>query len=99
MRRVGSQLVLFVLGSLAANPGVPAPAAAQSGEQGSVCIHDYASGIACEGTDVGVEALVLGTIVEDCGADATAQVVLDVVLSTGGASRYDIGMFVAIKWR
>ncbi len=39
MRRIPCLLLFAALGSLAANPGMPAPAAAQTGEQGSVCVH------------------------------------------------------------
>jgi hypothetical protein len=91
MRRVGSLLVHAALGGLAA-----APASAQSGEQGSVCVHDYTPGLICDSPDVTIEALVLSNVVEDCGVDATAQVVLDVVLTSAVTSRYDLGIFLSL---
>lgn len=74
----------------------PAPAAAQSGEQGSVCVHDYTPGLFCDSPDVVIEALVPSNVVEDCGVDATAEVVLDVVVASPGASRYDLGIFLSL---
>jgi hypothetical protein len=90
MRRLAS---LFVFAVIVA----PAAAAAQSGEQGSVCVHDYTPGLICDSPDVAVEALVLSNVVEDCGVDATAQVVLDVVLSSDVLNRYDPGIFLSLN--
>ncbi len=89
MRRLG-RLLLFV--AIVA----PAAVAAQSGEEGSVCVRDYTPGLSCTSSDVDIEALVLSNVVEDCGVDATAQVVLDVVLSTSPTSRYDLGIFLSL---
>jgi hypothetical protein len=87
-RRVRS--LLLVVATLA-----PFSAVAQSGEQGSVCVQDFAPGISCDGTDVLVEDVVLTSIVDGCGVDGTAQVVLDVVLSAA-ATRYDLGVNLAL---
>jgi hypothetical protein len=86
MRRIAS-LLLFA--------AVAAPAGAQTGEQGNVCVHAFAPGISCDGTDVLVEDVVLGSVTQLCGASGQAQVVLDVVLSAG-VSRYDIGTIIAL---
>jgi len=75
---------------------VPMRAAAQSGEQGSVCVRDYTAGLSCTSSDVDIEALVLSSVVDDCGVDATAQVVLDVVLTSHVTSRYDLGIFLSL---
>jgi len=88
MRYTG-MLLLFI----AALPGA---AFAQTGEQGSVCVHDFAPGISCEGTDVLVEDVVASSIVQACGVSGTAQVVLDVVLRAGASTRYDIGTILAL---
>jgi hypothetical protein len=88
MRRIASLLLFATV--------APAPAAAQSGEQGAVCVHDFAPGISCDGTDVLVEDVVLSSVTQLCGVSGQAQVVLDVVLSAGAASRYDIGTIVAL---
>jgi len=91
MRRL-EILVLFV----ATFAFAPVSMSAQTGEQGSVCVHDFAPGITCEGTDVVVEDVVLSSVVQPCGSSGTAQAVLDVVLSAAAASRYDIGTIVAL---
>ena len=88
MRRLGS-LLLFV----AALAPVSAPA--QTGEQGSVCVHDFAPGISCDGNDVVVEDVVLSSVTQSCGVSGTAQVVLDVVLFAS-VGRYDIGTILAL---
>ena len=74
----------------------PVSVFAQTGQQGAVCVHDYAPGISCEGTDVLVEDVVASSIVQPCGVAGTAQVVLDVVLRAGASTRYDIGTIVAL---
>jgi hypothetical protein len=89
MRRLATLLFLAAIAA-------PATSAAQSGEQGNVCVHDFSPGIACEGTDVLVEDVVLHSVVQPCGVSGTAQVVLDVVLSAGAADRYDLAMIVAL---
>jgi hypothetical protein len=72
-----------------------ARAVAQTGEQGSVCVHQYSPGVSCDGTDVLVEDVVASSIVQPCGPSGTAQVVLDVVLSAS-LSRYDVATIVAL---
>jgi hypothetical protein len=89
MRHLG--ILLLFASALA-----PISAFAQSGAQGSVCVHDYAPGITCDGTDVLVEDVVASSIVQPCGVTGTAQVVLDVVLRAGASTRYDIGTIVAL---
>jgi hypothetical protein len=74
---------------------VPASALAQTGEQGSVCVHEFAPGISCDGTDVVVEDVVLGTVTQACGATGKAQAVLDVVLFAN-VGRYDVGTILAL---
>lgn len=85
--RCVSTLILFAV--------LAAPATAQTGEQGDVCVHHYSPGITCDGTDVLVEDVVLSSITQACGATRTAQVVLDVVLRAT-VSRYDIATIVAV---
>jgi hypothetical protein len=88
MRRFGFLLLLAAaLASLSAS--------AQTGEQGSVCVHDFAPGISCDGTDVVVDDVVLGSVVSPCGVSGQAQVVLEVVLFAN-LGRYDIGTIVAL---
>jgi hypothetical protein len=88
MRRLGS--LLFFVATFA-----PVSTPAQTGEQGSVCVHNFAPGISCDSTDVLVEDVVLGSVTQSCGVSGTAQVVLDVVLSAS-VSRYDIGTIIAL---
>src|SRR5262245_55348697 len=75
----------------------PGRAAAQSGEQGSVCVHDFAPGLFCQGTDVQVTALVPVDILDPCGADNTATLTLDVTLSAGAFDRYDPAFYIALN--
>jgi len=75
----------------------PTRAAAQSGEQGSVCVHDFSPGVSCQGTDVAVTALTPVDILDPCGADATATLTLDVTLSAGAFNRYDLAFYVALN--
>ena len=82
---------------LAAWLHVPGPAAAQSGEQGSVCVHDFSPGVSCTGTDVAVTALTPVDILDPCGTDATATLTLDVTLSAGVSDRYDVAFYVALN--
>ena len=74
MRRFAS-LLLFV--AIAA----PAPAAAQSGEQGSVCVHDFVPGLSCscEPTSRSPRCAVVDIVEDVCGGHPdTAHVTLDV---------------------
>jgi hypothetical protein len=75
----------------------PTRAAAQSGEQGAVCVHDFSPGVSCQGTDVAVTALTLVEILDPCGADATATLTLDVTLSAAASNRYDAAFYVALN--
>lgn len=102
MRQIGRGQVLsglaMGLGWLAVGVGLPAPAAAQSGEQGSVCVRDFAMGLICTGTDVVAAELRLRSIDETCeaGDPATALVTFDVVPSNTTTDRYDIALFVGL---
>jgi hypothetical protein len=102
IRQIGRALVssglAAGLGWLAAGVGLPAPAAAQSGEQGSVCVHDFAAGVTCSGTDVVAAELTVVSIDETCeaGDPDSALVTFDAVLSNSAADRYDIALFVAL---
>jgi len=78
------------------DPIAPIRAAAQSGEQGSVCVRNFAPGVACEGTDIAVTALTPADILDPCGPDATATLTLDVTLSAGVFDRYDAAFYVAL---
>jgi hypothetical protein len=75
----------------------PVGAAAQSGEQGAVCVHDFSAGVACEGTDIAVTALAPVDILDPCGVDATATLTLDVTLTAGAADRYDVAFYIALN--
>lgn len=87
MQRLGILLPLLA--------ALPLCATAQTGEQGSVCVHDFAPGISCDGTDVLVDDVVLGAVTQPCGVSGQAQVVLEVVLFAN-VGRYDIGTIVAL---
>jgi hypothetical protein len=75
----------------------PTGAAAQSGEQGSVCVHDFSAGVSCEGTDIAVTELSPVDILDPCGTDAVATLTLDVTLSAGASDRYDVAFYVALN--
>jgi hypothetical protein len=76
---------------------VPGRAAAQSGEQGAVCIRDFSPGVSCSGTDIAVTELTPVDILDPCGTDATATLTLDVTLSAGASDRYDAAFYVALN--
>jgi len=73
------------------------PSAAQTGEQGSVCVNDDAPGADCQASDVEVTAVNLVEVVEPCssGDPGIAQVILDVVM-TAATDRYDVSTYVAL---
>jgi hypothetical protein len=76
------------------------PAGAQSGEQGSACIHDFAPGVACDtSSDVKVVAVTPIEILDGCTSENdTATLTVDVTLSSAGApDRYDVGFYVALN--
>ena len=102
MWQIGRGLVLSGLagiGMLAVSIGGPVPAAAQSGEQGSVCVRDFAAGLICTGTDVVASELKLRSIDETCeaGDPASALVTFDVVPSNTVTDRYDIALYVGLE--
>ncbi len=77
--------------------GGATPSAAQTGEQGTVCVRDDAPGTTCQASDVEATALTLVEVVEPCspGEPGTARVILDVVM-TAATDRYDVSAYVAL---
>jgi len=77
--------------------GSATPSAAQTGEQGTVCVRDDAPGTTCQASDVEVTALTLVEVVEPCspGEPGTARVILDVVM-TAATDRYDVSAYLAL---
>jgi hypothetical protein len=92
MRRIAIALgtVLLTLGS--------APALAQSGEEGAVCIHQFLPGISCTSTDISAAELAVVTIDESCegGIPGSALVTFDTVLANSAAGMFDIALFLAL---
>src|SRR5262245_9668562 len=83
--------------AIACYAGLAERAAAQSGEQGNVCVHDFSAGVSCDtSTDVQVVALTPVDLIDPCGPDATATLTLDVTLACGAASRFDVGFILAL---
>ena len=90
-------IVRYVVATAMLGLLAPASAAAQSGEQGSFCVRDFSPGLICQGTDIAVTALTPVDILDPCGADATATLTLDVTLSAGASSRYDVAFYLALN--
>jgi hypothetical protein len=91
MRRFSSMLVFAAVVA-------PALAEAQSGEQGSVCVHDFAAGLSCSGSAVSVAALTPVDIVDGCTSELdTATLTVDVVLSNAASNVFDVGMILALN--
>jgi len=89
--------IRLLLGCLLLTLGGGTPSAAQTGEQGTVCVADDASVTECQASDVEVTALTLVEVVVPCssGEPGTAQVILDVVM-TAATDRYDVSTYVAL---
>lgn len=72
---------------------------AQSGESGNVCVHAFAPGVACSGSDLRAEALEAISVHETCaeGVPGSALVVFDAVLSAvGSPSTFDANLTLAL---
>jgi len=101
-RRLGAGLgarrgVQLLLACLLLTLDGATPSAAQTGEQGTVCVADDAPVSECQASDVEATALTLVEVVEPCsaGEPGTAQVILDVVV-TAATDRYDVSTYVAL---
>ena len=74
-----------------------APAQSQ-GEIGNVCVARFEPGANCSANDVDTGELVIRTVLESCaqGVPDEAEVVFDVVMTSGSPDRYGIGVFLAL---
>lgn len=93
MRRISCWLGIAVLAVGAASER----ADAQSGEQGSVCVHDFAPGLSCSGTGVSIASLSAVSLTDGCTSTAdTATLTVDVTLSSS-ANLYDVNFILALN--
>jgi hypothetical protein len=78
--------------------GIALWCATSGAETGNVCLGDYRPGATCIGQDVRLDRLEVMSVTESCsdGVPGEAEVVLRAVLSTGGPSRFDVGLFLAL---
>lgn len=68
-------------------------------ETGNVCVRDGSPGQECNGNDVSVSGIAPLILMEDCasGDPETAEAVLEMRISAGVETRYDIGLFVSLN--
>jgi len=76
-----------------------APIVSRAAEIGNFCIHHYAAGISCQGTEAEITRLQPVTILEDCasGDPTTAEATFRVWYFVGPSTIYDAGLFLALN--
>lgn len=91
-------VIVLGIGALVGSAALPRAAAAQSGEEGNVCVQDLSENTHCTASEILASDLVLVNVVESCpaGDPTTATVVLDLVVAGGAATRYDVALFLAL---
>lgn len=92
----GRMIRAALLSWIACSPWLPP---ALGAEIGNFCVHRYAPGRECTGSDVSIAALTPVSVLEGCasGTPGSAVAVFDLRAAAGGLSRYDIGLFLALN--